>query len=97
MKLNKISLIEPPHPEVVLGIGEMNNILGGDTCLTYTICIGNLNFEDCASHRIGKKDFCTGNKDAKHMLCTLYTVFCDSHDNKNSCTSYSKNPCLTFH
>ena len=101
MKLNKISLIEPPHPEIVLGIGEMNNILGGDTCLTYTMEIGS-NGKTCTSVSCGNllrgdKNSCGGSSDPSHMLCSLYTVTCELYEDKSSCLSYKVHPpCLTY-
>lgn len=88
MKLEKISLIESPHPEVTLGIGEMDNVLGGVTCESYTLC-NNEKDSSCTSFDNSKNGQCGDDKDLTHVLCTSHRTTCVSNDAPMTCSTYS--------
>jgi len=87
MKLKKITLIEPPQPQVLLGIGEMDNIMGGIVCDTYTLCNDSMN-SSCSSFSNGKTSYCGDDKDISHVLCSAHSATCSSYESATTCSTF---------
>lgn len=88
MKLAKIKLIEQPRPQVVLGIGETESILGGLVCSSYRFCDDALK-SSCTSFDNGKDSFCGDDKDLSHVLCSSHASICSSYKGEATCSTYS--------